>query len=48
MDCTEMQLPEFLSAVAGVRFQLMSFEVGRKFSRTFNHTVDHCLAIKLG
>jgi hypothetical protein len=31
-----------------IRLQLILFEVSRKFSRTFNHAVDHDLAIELG
>jgi hypothetical protein len=34
--------------VAGVRFQLMLFDVSLELSRTFNHAVDHCLAIRPG
>jgi hypothetical protein len=34
--------------VTGVRFELMLFDVCLEFSRTFNHAVDYCFAIKLG
>jgi hypothetical protein len=33
---------------AGVRFQLMLFDVSLEFSRTFNHAVDQYLAIRPG
>lgn len=41
-------LSRLLGSVAWVRLQSMLFDVYRKLGRTFDHVVDHCLAIELG